>query len=133
MAQALSKTTQAEIFEINSSRPELITKYDVIVVGTPVEGFRPAKETLAFVNGLSRAEGKKAILFCTCALWRGFTFRALSKILKEKGYDCILSVSKRKITAQTDFSDVAEKVEKTLGRTQLANWLRNTNESKKKY
>jgi hypothetical protein len=36
------------------------------------------------------------------------------------------------VTAQTDFSDITEKVEKVLHRAKLANWLLNTNESKKK-
>jgi flavodoxin len=132
MAQTLSKLTQAQIFDIANTRPELIKNFDVVLFGTPVEGFRPAKETLSFVKDLLQTKGKKAILFCTYALWKGTTFRTLSKILKEKGYECILTVSKRKVTAQTDFSDITEKVEKTLDRAKLANWLTNTNETKKK-
>jgi len=132
LAQALSKATQAEIFDIASTRPDVINNFDVVLVGTPVEGFRAAKETLSFVKDMPEAKGKKAVQFCTYALWKGATFRTLSKILKEKGYECILNVSKRKVTAQTDFSDIAEEVEKTLDRAKLAKWLTNTNETKKK-
>jgi flavodoxin len=132
LAQALSKATQAEIFDIANTKPEVIKNFDVVLVGTPVEGFRATKEILSFVKDMPEAKGKKAVLFCTYALWKGTTFRTLSKILKEKGYECILNVSKRKVTAQTNFSDITEKVEKVLERAKLANWLTNTNETKKK-
>jgi hypothetical protein len=105
----------------------------VVILGTPVEGFRPAKETLAFVNGIPQTNGKKAVLFCTCALWNGSTFGTLSRLLRKKGYECILKVSKRKvIPGQTDFSEVAEKVEKALEHTQFVNWFSSRSERSKK-
>jgi flavodoxin len=132
MAQEIAKSTQAQLFDITSTRPDSIKNFDVVLFGTPVEAFRPTKETLSFVKDLPQTKSKKAILFCTYALWKGTTFRTLSKILSDKGYECILTVSKRKVTAQTDFSDITEKVEKVLDRAKLANWLLNTNETKKK-
>ena len=50
---------------------------------------------MAFVERLPKAEDKKTILFCTYALWKGSTFKVLEKELANKGYDTILSVSKK--------------------------------------
>jgi flavodoxin len=131
LAQALSDITQAKTFEISTTNPDVIKNYDVVMVGTPVEGFKPAKEIMSFLEAIASVNGKKAILFCTYTLWRGFTFQTLSKLLKRKGYDCILKVSKRKVTTQTDFSDTTSIVEKILDRNEFVNWLITTNESKR--
>jgi hypothetical protein len=45
-----------------------------------VEGFNSAKETVAFVERLPKTEGKKAILLCTYALWKGRTFGVLRSL-----------------------------------------------------
>jgi hypothetical protein len=87
----------------------------LLIVGTPVEGFNPAKETVAFVKRLPKTEGKKAILFCTCALWKGRTFSTLKKKLSKKGYETILSTSKKmKKDAPADFSESINEIEKVL-------------------
>ena len=115
MAEAISEAIRAPIFDIGSSDPVVVKDYDVLILGTPVEGFRPAKETRAFAKDLPPTDGKKAILFCTYALWKGFTFRSLSAQLGKKGYECILRVSKKKVVpGQTDFSDVAGEVKQVL-------------------
>jgi flavodoxin len=134
MAQAISKATQAPIFDVVTSTPTVVSEYDVVIIGTPVEGFRPARETLAFVKDIPQAHDKKAILFCTFAIWRGTTFRTLSRLLGKKGYECILKVSKRKVTpGQTDFSEVAEKVKKALDHALFVNWFSSrSGRSKKK-
>ena len=132
MAETLSNVVQSEsAFDIVSTDPKAICNYDLLLVGTPVEGFKPAKETTAFLENIPQVKDKIAILFCTYALWRGFTFLSLNRLLNKKGYRCILKVSKRKVTDQTDFSDAAINVEKALNRVELANWLVITNVSKK--
>src|SRR3972149_1452888 len=95
LAEAISDLAKAPIFDIASSEPSVVENYDLLILGTPVEGFRPAKETVEFVERLPKTEGKKAILFCTHALWKGSTFKVLEKELSRKGYDIILSVSKK--------------------------------------
>jgi hypothetical protein len=69
-----------------------------------------------FVGRLPKAEGKKAILFCTHALWKGSTFKVLEKELSSKGYDTILSVSKKgmKPDQPADFSDSIDKIKNAL-------------------
>ena len=116
MAEAISDSTKAPIFDIASSEPSVVESYDLVILGTPVEGFRPAKETLAFIERLPKAEGKKAVLFCTHALWKGSTFKVLAKELASKGYDTILSVSKKgmKPDEPADFSDVLAEIKKVL-------------------
>ena len=119
MAQEISKITQTPVFEIASTDPSTIKDYDVLILGTPVEAFRPAKETTAFLENIPQTQAKKAVLFCTYALWKGVTFRSLSKQLSNKGYECILKVSKKKVVpGQTDFSDVANQIKETLEKQQ---------------
>ena len=116
MAEAISESTKAPAFDIASSEPSVVEDFDMLIVGTPVEGFRPAKETMEFLERLPKTEGKKAILFCTHALWKGSTFKVLEKELSRKGYDIILSVSKKGVKPDipADFSDSINKIKKVL-------------------
>ncbi|MCW4045717.1 MAG: flavodoxin domain-containing protein [Candidatus Bathyarchaeota archaeon] len=116
MAQAISDAAKAPAFDINSTSPEIVDDYALLMIGTPVEGFRPAKETLAFVQSLPKTEGKKVILFCTYALWKGSTFKVLEKELSRKGYSVTLSVSKKGIRPgkAVDFSDILDKIGKAI-------------------
>ena len=116
MAEAISESTKAPVFAMTSSEPSVVEDFDLLILGTPVEGFRPAKETMDFVERLPKTEGKKAILFCTHALWKGSTFKILEKELSNKGYDTILSVSKKgmKPDQPADFSESLNKIQKAL-------------------
>jgi flavodoxin len=116
MAEAISESTKAAVFNITSSESSVVEDFDLLIVGTPVEGFRPAVETMDFVERLPKTEGKKAILFCTHALWKGSTFKVLEKELSNKGYDTILSVSKKGVKPgkPADFSDSINKIKKVL-------------------
>jgi flavodoxin len=115
MAEAISQSTKGPVFAMTSSDPSVVEDFDMLIVGTPVEGFRPAKETAAFVERLPNAEGKKAIVFCTCALWKGRTFSVLKKKLSSKGYDTVLTISKKmKQDQPADFSDSIDKIKKVL-------------------
>src|SRR3972149_705718 len=116
MAEAISDSTKAPAFDIASSQPSVVENFKLLILGTPVEGFRPAKETLGFIERLPKTEGKKAILFCTHALWKGRTFKVLEKELASKGYDTILSVSKKgvKPNKPADFSECIDEIKKVL-------------------
>jgi len=116
MAEAIAESTKAPVFAISSSEPSVVADFDMLILGTPVEGFRPAKKTMDFVECLPKTEGKKAILFCTHALWKGSTFKILEKELSSKGYDIILSVSKKgmKPGKLADFSDSINKIKNVL-------------------
>lgn len=116
MAEAISDSTKAPAFDIAVSESSVVENFDLLILGTPVEGSRPAKEASAFIERLPKAEGKKAILFCTYALWKGSTFKVLEKELASKGYDTILSTSKKgvKPNEPADFSDSIDEIKKVL-------------------
>ncbi len=115
MAEAISDSTRAPVFDMSSSEPSVAENFDVLILGTPVKGSRPPKETLAFIERLPKAEGKKAILFCTYAMLKGSTFKILAKELANKGYETILTVSKRGVKPNVmDFSDVLDEIKKAL-------------------
>jgi len=59
MAQEISKITQTPIFDVASTDPLTIKDYDVLILGTPVEAFRPAKETTAFMDKIPKRRQKK--------------------------------------------------------------------------
>ena len=116
MAEAIAEATKAPVFAIASSEPSVVEDFDLLIVGTPVEGFRPAKETVEFLERLPKTEGKKAILFCTYALWKGRTIGVLKKQLSSKGYKTILDVSTKgmKPDQPADFSESINKIKKAL-------------------
>ncbi len=115
MAEAITEATKAPVFAITSSEPSAVEDFDLLIVGTPVEGFNPAKETTAFLERLPKTEGKKAIIFCTYALWKGRTFGSLKKKLSSKGYETILSTSKKmKKDTPPDFSESINQIKQVL-------------------
>jgi len=116
MAEAIANALKTPVFDVNCVKPSIVENHNPLILGTPVEGFGPTKEILAFIEGLPKSEGKKAILFCTNALWKGNTFKTLEKKLSSKGYVVVLSVSKKgmKLDVPTDFSDDIANIEKAL-------------------
>jgi flavodoxin len=59
MAEAISEEIKAPVFDMTSSDPSIAKDFDLLIIGTPVEGFNPAKEVKAFVEQLPKTEGKK--------------------------------------------------------------------------
>jgi flavodoxin len=103
------------VFDITTRDPSVVDDYDVMILGTPVHGFSPSKESLAFIERLPEGNGKRAILFCTCRIWKGRTFGKLKKELKKKGYSTILCVSvKGKEFSEEDFSDAIGEIAEAL-------------------
>ena len=117
VAEAIAQQANAPIFSISSSEPSVVEAYDTIILGGPVEGSSPAKETRAFVERLPQAQGKRVILFCTFRIFGNErTMKALEKILAEKGYKTVLKVSKKmkKPGEPADFSELLSEVKKVL-------------------
>ena len=121
MAEAISEAAKAPAFNLIGSKLSVVEDFDLLILGTPVEGFSPAKETKAFVERLPKTEGKKAILFCTCALWKGRTFGVLKKLLASKGYETIFDVSKKgmKPDQPAEFSDSINKILKSITKHEI--------------
>ena len=115
LAQAISESLKVPLFDIATSEPSVTNEFDLVILGTPVMGFKPAIETLAFIQRLPQSEGKKAILFCTYAFAKGGTLKAMDKELSSKGYLTILSISKRGVKPnKADFADILEKIAETV-------------------
>jgi flavodoxin len=115
MAEAIANAIKAPAFDIASSEPAVVEDYDMVILGTPVEGFRPSKDALAFAERLPTTDSKKAILFCTYKLGKGSTFKSLSKALADKGYNSVLDVSKRGVKiGKTEFSDAIKEIQKVM-------------------
>lgn len=117
LAQAIADTAKVAIFDIARTTPSTIETYDLLILGTPVEGSSPAKETKTFIESMTKAENKKAILFYTYRIFGNErTMKVIEKELKSKGYETILKVSKKGIKPdkEADFSDVIVEVKKTL-------------------
>jgi flavodoxin len=111
-AEAISNSLKIKaVYDITTAEPTVVNDFDLIFLGTPVHGFNPSKESLAFVKRLPEGDGKRTILFCTHRLWKGRTFGKLKKEMKKKGYSAILTVSAKgkKFTDET-FSDAIDKI-----------------------
>ena len=116
-AQAISDAVKAPLFDMASTQPAALADFDFLILGTPVEGASPAKETAAYIETLPKVENKKAFLFCT---YRAFgnerTMKKMERLLESKGYATVGKVSKKgmKPDKQEDFSKELAEVRKTL-------------------
>jgi len=115
-AEAISDSLKIPaVFDLTATEPSVVDDFDVVILGTPVHGFNPAREALSFVKSLPEGNGKRTVLFCTYILWKGRTFGKLKKELKKKGYNTILCVSAkgRKFSKET-FSEAIGKITEAL-------------------
>lgn len=72
------------IYDITTTKPSIVKNYNAIFLGTPVHGFNPSKESIAFIKCLPHGNNQKTILFCTYRLWKGRTFSKLKKEMKKR-------------------------------------------------
>jgi hypothetical protein len=94
------------VYDVTTIEPMVVNDFDMTIPGTPVHGFSPSEEVLAFVERLPNGDGKRLILFCTNRLRKGSIFKKLKKELKYKDYNTLLCVSaKGKEFPEEDFSD----------------------------
>jgi len=117
VAQAISDSINAPLMNIAGTLPSIVESFNPLILGTPVEGSSPAKETAAFITDMNQREGGKAILFCTFRLFgNNRTMNAMEKELKKKGYETILKVSKKgmKPDKEADLTEILDQIKKTL-------------------
>ncbi len=117
LAQAIADTAKAPMYDLATVQPTTIQACDLLILGTPVEGASPPKETQAFVTNMPAGNGKKVILFCTYRVFGNErTMKSIEKILAGKGYATILKVSKKGMNPEepTDFSKITVQVQETL-------------------
>jgi len=109
--------TKAPIFDLTSTQQAALAGFDLLILGTPVEGASPAKETVAFIESMSQTQGKKVILFCTYRVFGNErTMKNMEKKLASKGYETISKVSQKgmKPEKEEDFSKILAEIKKAL-------------------
>jgi flavodoxin len=128
LAEAISELLKAPVFNIaDAPEPSIAQDFDVLVIGTPVMGLRPAPEVQSFVKRLPECTRKNTILFCTYAIKQGGTLNVLEKELTPRGYITVLKVSKRGLKpGKADFADILHEIDKVMG--ELASGAQNTDE-----
>jgi flavodoxin len=115
LAEAIAEQMKTPIFDIASSEPKIVEDCDLIILGTPVMGMKPAPEVSAFVKRLPEGNGKRVIVFCTYAFAKGGVLNVLEKELSAKGYVTVLSVGKKGLKpGKADFKDVLAEVSRVM-------------------
>jgi len=69
------------------------SKYDLMVIGSPVWGGKPTPAINAAIQALKGCEGKKAILFVTCGGSPGESLALMTKALEGRGVTVTASAS----------------------------------------
>ena len=119
MAEAMADSLKTPVFDIATTEPSVANNFDLLIIGTPVTGFKPAPEVLSFMERLPQGEDKKAILFCTYVMSKGGTLKIMEQELAKKGYSTILTVSKKGVKPdKADFSDAIDEITKTIEKQQ---------------
>jgi len=117
-AEAISESLKVPCFDIASVQPASAIDYDLVIIGTPVNGFKAAPEVSSFIQKLPEGVNKKTILFCTYAVSKGSTFKILEQEVSKKGYLNLLSVSKRGLKpGKADFADALSEIAKCVKNT----------------
>ena len=114
-AEAISESIKSPMFNLKASDPSNFKDFDLLLIGTPVNGFNAAPEVTSFIKKLPEGSGKRTILFCTYVLAKGKTFKTLEKKLTQKGYKNILSVSKKGLKLRkNDFKNETDAIFKAI-------------------
>ena len=82
-AEAISELLKAPIFNITTSEPSTVAEFDLLIIGTPVTGFKPASAAPAFMKRLPQGEDKKGNSFLHLRPAKGETLKAMEKALAE--------------------------------------------------
>jgi flavodoxin len=115
LAEAVSEMLKVPILNAATASSSDVAEFDLLIIGTPVIGLKPAPELLSFVNTLPVVEGKKVILFSTYAFAQGGALKVLEQKLGAKGYRTVLSVGKRGVKPdKADFQDVLDKIARAV-------------------
>ena len=86
VAQAIATGLGVKAENIEEINPLDLSRYDLICIGTPVQGGAPAKKVSAFIEQLPAMKGKNTAVFCTMHLFGNkSTIRRLEKSLEGKG------------------------------------------------
>jgi flavodoxin len=65
LAQAIAAGLGTQAVKIEDIEARILPDYDLICIGTPVQGGAPAKKVLDFISQMPDMSNKKAAVFCT--------------------------------------------------------------------
>jgi len=81
IAKAISGAIKSDLKKVDEIKPEEVSDYDLIFIGTPVHGSAPAKTVIKFLNNLLKLTNRKGAAFCTM---HSFGDNKTFNIIKEK-------------------------------------------------
>ena len=117
-AEAIAEELQIPSYDMTTVDPAIVNEYDIVLLGTPVNGFSPAAEVVDFISRLPQNHGKPIILFCSYGLWVGRTFSKLTSEVKKKGFQPVSRVKKKMKRdhqwSPQDFADPIDKIRRAL-------------------
>ena len=89
-----------------------VSRYDLLVIGTPVWAWKPAPAINAAVRALSGCEGKRAVIFCTNCGQPGEALPLLEAALAARGIEVAAAVSltQEEMAARTAENDLIERI-----------------------
>lgn len=94
VAKAIAEILNADIKRIEETNPDELNNYDLIFIGTPVHGSRPAKIIEEFLNELPILSNKRGAAFCTIHMFgHKKTFKIIKEKIEDKGINFIGSFS----------------------------------------
>lgn len=86
LADAVASGLGTTAVKLESVNPQALAEYDLICLGTPVQGARPARKVQEFISRMPRLPGKRCAGFCTMhAFGDQRTLEALKRALEGKG------------------------------------------------
>jgi DNA-binding transcriptional ArsR family regulator len=89
-----------------------VSRYDLLVIGTPVWAWKPAPAINAAVRALSGCEGKRAVVFCTNCGQPGEALPLLEAALAGRGVEvaAAISLTKDDMATRTAENDLIERI-----------------------
>lgn len=86
LAHAVATGLGTQAVRIENVKTHELPGYDLICIGTPVQGSAPAREVLDFISQMPPVSGKKAAVFCTMHMFGDKkVIQILKKILEARG------------------------------------------------
>lgn len=90
VAKVIAVSLKADLTRIENIKPNDVSKYDLIFLGTPVQRWGPAKIVRKFLKELPNLFSKKGAAFCTMhAFGDKRTFRIIKESFEAKGISFI--------------------------------------------
>jgi len=91
------------------------SKYDLVVIGSPVWGGKPTPAINAAIQALKGCEGKKSVLFVTCGGSPGESLALMKRALEGRGVTIAASVSfnRKELSDEGRVNDLIRQIKST--------------------